>query len=68
MSDEDDWDFAGPDDAKVTIRAAVRYLLRGTTDGVRGDIVQEIISIVRQVSNEPPSGQSDILDDDPPGG
>ena len=30
---------------KVTIRAAVRYLLRGTTDGARGDIVQEIISI-----------------------
>jgi len=56
MSDEEDWDFAGADDARVTIRAAVRYLLRGTTDGVRGDIVQEIISIVRQVANGPPSG------------
>ena len=65
MSDEDDWDLAGADDAKVTIRAAVRYLLKGTTDGARGDIVQAIISIVRQVSNEPSSGQ---LDDDPPGG
>jgi hypothetical protein len=54
MSDEDDWDFAGDDDAKVTIRAAVRYLLRGATGGVRGDIVQEINSIVRQVSNGPP--------------
>jgi hypothetical protein len=25
MSDDDDWDFAGADDAKATIRAAVRY-------------------------------------------
>ena len=29
MSDQDDWDFAGDDDAKMTIRAAVRYLLKG---------------------------------------
>jgi hypothetical protein len=29
MSDEDDWEFAGPDDAKAEIRAAVGYLLRG---------------------------------------
>jgi hypothetical protein len=68
MSDEDDWDFADHDDAKVTIRAAVEYLLRGTTDGVRGDIVQEIISIVRQVANGPPPGQANPLDDDMPGG
>jgi len=67
MSDEDDWEFAGDDDAKMTIRAAVRYLLRGTTDGVRGDIVQEIITIVRQVSNAPP-GEPDLLDDGVPGG
>ena len=50
MSDDDDWDFAGADDAKMTIRAAIRYLLKGATGGPRGDIVQEIISIVRQVS------------------
>jgi hypothetical protein len=25
--DQDDWDFAGNDDAKVTMRAAIRYLL-----------------------------------------
>jgi hypothetical protein len=68
MSDDDDWDFAGTDDAKMTIRAAIRYLLKGTTDGVRGDIVQEIISIVRQVANGPPHGQPDSLDDDTPGG
>ena len=67
MSDDDDWDFAGTDDAKMTIRAAIRYLLKGTTDGVRGDIVQEIISIVRQVANGPPHGQPDSLDDDTPG-
>ena len=52
MSDDDDWDFAGADDAKMTIRAAIRYLLKGATGGARGDIVQEIISIVRQVSDE----------------
>jgi hypothetical protein len=51
----------GPADrrASVTIRAAIRYLLRGTTDGVRGDIVQEIISIVRQVASGPPPDQPD---------
>jgi hypothetical protein len=68
MSDLDDWDFAGADDAKMTIRAAIHYLLKGATGGARGDIVQEIISIVRQVSNEPPSGQPDPLGDDTPGG
>jgi len=66
MSDDDDWDFAGTDDAKMTIRAAIRYLLKGTTDGVRGDIVQEIISIVRQVANGPPHGQPDSLDETRP--
>jgi hypothetical protein len=68
MSDEEDWDFAGDEDAKVTIRAAIRYLLKGTTDGARGDMVQEIITIVRQVSNETPSGPPDPLDDGMPGG
>jgi hypothetical protein len=68
MSDDDDWDFAGADDAKMTIRAAIRYLLKGTTDGVRGDIVQEIITIVRQVASGPRPGQPDPLDDDMPAG
>jgi hypothetical protein len=44
MSDQDDWEFAGPDDAKAEIRAAVEYLLRDATGGARGDIVQEIIA------------------------
>jgi hypothetical protein len=50
MSDQDDWEFADPDDAKAEIRAAVGYLLRGASGGSRGDIVQEIIAIVRPVS------------------
>ena len=50
MSDQDDWEFAGPDDAKAEIRAAAGYLMRGATGGARGDIVQEIIAIVRQVA------------------
>jgi hypothetical protein len=28
MSDQDDWEFAGPDDAKAEIRAAVGYQRR----------------------------------------
>jgi hypothetical protein len=60
--------FTSDDDAKSTIRAAIRYLLRGTTDGVRGDIVQGIVTIVRQVANETSSGQQDPLDDGMPGG
>ena len=67
MSDQDDWDFAGDDDAKVTIRAAIRYLLRGATGGARGDIVQGIISIVRQAVHDLPD-QPDPFDDDAPGG
>ena len=56
MSDQDDWEFAGLDDAKSEIRAAVGYLLRGATGGARGDIVQEIIAIVRQVASGLPPG------------
>jgi hypothetical protein len=63
-----DRQFTSDDDAKSTIRAAIRYLLRGTTDGVRGDIVQGIVTIVRQVANETSSGQQDPLDDGMPGG
>jgi hypothetical protein len=46
----------------------LEYLLRGTTSGARGDIVQEIIAIVRDVVNGPPPGRPDALDDDMPGG
>jgi hypothetical protein len=68
MSDHDDWEFSGADDAKAEIRAAVRYLLQGTTDGIRGDIVQGIISIVRQVAAGLPPEQPNSLDDGLPGG
>src|SRR5258705_12204181 len=68
MSDQDDWEFAGPDDVKAEIRAAVGYLLRGATGGARGDIVQEIIPIVRQVAGGLPPEQGNPLDDGLPGG
>jgi hypothetical protein len=55
MSDELDWNFVDEDDAKAEIRSAVEYLLRGTTGGARGDIVQEIIAIVCQVANGLPA-------------
>ena len=65
-------DFAGADDAKVTIRAAVRYLLKGTAGGARGDIVQEITMIVRNVatgesSHSVDDGLPDPFDDAPGG-
>jgi hypothetical protein len=56
MSAQIDWDFAGDDDAKAEIAAAVRYLLKDATDNrVRGEIVWKIIEIVHDVANELPS-------------
>ncbi len=68
MSDQDDWEFAGSDDARAEIRAAVRYLLSGNAGGARGDLVQEIIAIVRQVASGLPPEQGNPLDDGLPGG
>jgi hypothetical protein len=69
MSDELDRNFVDKDDAKAEIRAAVEYLLRGATGGARGDIVQEVIAIVRQVaSGLPPEQGNNPLDDGLPGG
>jgi hypothetical protein len=68
ISDQDDWEFSGADDAKAEIRAAVGYLLRGTTGGARGDIVHAIISIVRQAASGLPPEQPNSLDDSLPGG
>ena len=68
MPDQDDWDFAGPDDAKAEIRAAVQYLLRDAVGSVRGDIVREIIETVREVANGLPPEQPNPLDDGLPGG
>jgi hypothetical protein len=68
MSDQDDWDFAGADDAKVTIRAAVRYLLKGAAGCDRGNIVREIIEIVNEVARGLSPGGQDPFDDELPGG
>jgi hypothetical protein len=68
MSDELNWNFADKDDAKAEIRAAVEYLLRDATGGARGDILQEIIAIVRDAANGLPARKPDPLDDDMPGG
>ena len=51
MSDQIELDFAGDEDAKAEIGAAVRYLLRDASGGARGDIVQEVMEIVRGVAN-----------------
>lgn len=69
MSDEFDWDFSNPDDAKAEIRAAVGYLLNGAAGSDRGDIVREIIAIVNEVARGLLPGSQDPLDDDDmPGG
>ena len=68
MSDELDWNFVDSDDAKAEIRAAVEYLLRDAAGGARGDIVQEIVAIVRDAANGPPAREPNPLDDDMPGG
>ena len=68
MSNQDDWDFAGPDDVKAEIRAAVRYLLEVTVGSHRGDIVRDIIEIVTEVARGLPPGQQDPFDDEFPGG
>ena len=69
MSDEIDWDFSGPDDAKAVIRAAVGYLLKDAADRDCGDIVREIIAIVNEAARGLPlGGGQDPLDDGMPGG
>ena len=69
MSDEYDWDFNGPDDAKAEIRAAVGYLLKDAARSDRGDIVREIIAIVNEAARSLlPGGGQDPLDDGMPGG
>jgi hypothetical protein len=68
MSDELDWNFVDKDDAKAEIRAAVAYLLRGAAGSARGDIVLEIIEIVRDAANGQTPRRPDPLDDDMPGG
>jgi len=68
MPDQANWNFAGTDDAKAEIRAAVLYLLKDATAGDRADIVLEIIRVVRDAANGLPSGSHDSLDDGMPGG
>jgi hypothetical protein len=68
MSNQDDWDFVGADDAKAAIRASVRYLLKGAAGSDRGDIVREIIEIVNEVARGLAPGESNPFDDELPGG
>ena len=68
MSDQDDRDFAGEDDAKAKLRAAMAYLLKGTTGTARHVIALEIIAIVRQVASGLPPEPPNSLDGGLPGG
>jgi hypothetical protein len=51
LSVQIDWDFAGDDDAKAEIGAAVRHLLKDATGSARSEIVREIVEIVHDVAN-----------------
>jgi hypothetical protein len=64
MSDLDDWEFVDDEDAKMTISAAVRYLLKGVSGSDR-DIVSE-----RQVALDDvrPDRPDPFDDEDAPGG
>jgi hypothetical protein len=75
MSEQPYLDFTGVNDAKMKLRAAVRYLLEGAAGSDRGDIAREIIEIVNEVVRGLPPGGQDPLDDglpdpfdDAPGG
>jgi hypothetical protein len=68
MPDQADWNFAGPDDAKAEIRAAVLYLLKDATADNRADIVLEIIQIVRDAANGLLPRSQDPFDGEFPGG
>jgi hypothetical protein len=50
MSNQDDWDFVGADDAKAAIRTSVRYFLKSAAGSDRSDIVREIIATVSEVA------------------
>ena len=66
MSDQIDRDFAGDDDARAEIGAAVRFLLKDATGNARGDIVREIIEIVRDAANgQLPPGHRNPMDAGP---
>jgi hypothetical protein len=67
MSDLDDWEFVDDEDAKMTIRAAVRYLLKGTMRSDRGDILTEIAEIVRESALGASDDHPDPFDDELPG-
>jgi hypothetical protein len=68
MSYQVDGEFAGADDAKAGIRAAVGYLLKDATGSARDGIALEIMEILRQVANGLSPEQGNPLDDGLPGG
>jgi len=63
----------GPDSSNwrcpfIGVKRTPQVLLRGATGGARGDLVQELIAIVRQVASGLPPEQSNARDDGFPGG
>jgi hypothetical protein len=52
---------------RISDDEAVRYLLKGADASDRGDILVEIIEIVRQAAHDLPPDQPDPFDDAPGG-
>jgi hypothetical protein len=52
MSVQVDWDFSDDDKARANIAAAVKVLLRDKAGNARGEGIQEITDIVRDVAAE----------------
>ena len=67
MSDQDNWEFCGSGRRQGGDPRRGR-VFAGATGGARGDIVQEIIAIVRQVAGGLPPEPPNSLDDGLPGG
>jgi hypothetical protein len=51
MTDQVDFDFAGDDDARAAVGAAVRYLLRDSAGSARADNVRELVEFVRDIAS-----------------
>ena len=67
MSDEDEWNFASDDDAKLMIVAAARFLIDKVPHRDRGDVMAEIVEIVCHAAAGCSIDRSSRCDDETPG-
>ena len=68
MSDQDDWEFAGPTTPRLRSAPRSSICCEMLPAAPAAISCREIIAIVRQVASGLPPEQSNPLDDDMPGG